>query len=352
MNDPAVPAHWQMNDDVIQLREWGTEHAYHLPTDATGEWMVGAEDGCYVQLRDALRFTSRQHARLSRQGGMWTLTDIGSKNGLWIDNYRRASCDLEPGLEIGIGSLRLVAESPRSIELRAFLSRLVGWGEERRMQVDRALRSVREVSAHRAPLYLRGEGNLPAVARSLSHRAFGPDAPFVVSDPRRASINGAKFAPANRPDIASAIEAATGGTLCVWSHSLPAGFESVRAELEQSTCVRLVVCSSTVDDGSPPISVWAPLTLTPLSRRADELDRVIDEYAFDAILVLSAKMTSFTVEDRRWVRRCRPQTLDEIETTVTRVVAYRECGSVESAARKLGISRVALLRWFGRRGRK
>lgn len=144
----------------------------------------------------------------------------------------------------------------------------------------------------------------------------------------------------------------TGGTLCVWAHSLPVGFEAMRAELEQSTSVRLIVCSSTVDDGAPPISVWAPLTLTPLSRRVDELDRLIDEYAFDAILALSAKMTSFTIEDRRWVRRCRPQALDEIETTVTRVVAYQECGDVEAAARKLGISRVALLRWFGRRGRK
>jgi hypothetical protein len=283
---------------------------------------------------------------------MWTLTDIGSKNGLWVDNYRRTSCELEPGLEIGIGSLRLVAESPRSIELRAFLSRLIGWGEDRRGQVDRAMRSVREVSAHRAPLYLRGEGNLPTVARSLNLRAYGPDAPFVVSDPRRSATAGTKFAPANRPDIASAIEAATGGTLCIWAHSLPAGFESVRGELEQSTAVRLIVCSSTVDDGAPPISVWAPLTLTPLSRRADELDRLIDEYAFDAIVALSARMTSFTIEDRRWVRRCRPQTLDEIETNVTRVVAYQECGDLEAAARKLGISRVALLRWFGRRGRK
>ena len=352
MSDPAVLAHWQMNDSVTQLREWGTEHAYHLPTEPTGEWMVGAEESCAVQLRDALRFTSRQHARLSRHDGTWTLTDAGSKNGLWIDNYRRPSCDLEPGLEIGIGSLRLVAESPRSIELRSFISRLVGRDENRRGQVDRAQRSVREVSAHRAPLYLRGEGNLAVVARSLSYRAFGPQAPFVVCDPRRGVTDGTRSAPTNRPDIAAALEAATGGTLCVWAHRLPAGFESVRAELEQSTRVRLIVCSYTVEEAPPPISIWAPLTLTPLSRRVDELDRLIDEYAFDAIVALSARMTSFTIEDRHWVRRCRPQTLDEIETAVTRVVAHQECGDLEAAARKLGISRVALLRWFGRRGRK
>jgi hypothetical protein len=348
MNNPAAPTQWQMTDDVIQLREWGTDHAYTLPTDAAGEWTVGAAEGCDVQLSDISRYTSRRHARLSRDGSTWTLTDIGSKNGLWIDNDRRVSCALEPGLEIGIGNLRLVAESARSIELRAFLARLIGWSAQRRSQVDRALRSARELSARRTPLYLRGEGNLASVARTLHRRAFGPEAPFVISDPRRATSERAG-APPNQPDIRSAIEAATGGTLCVWAHRLPFGFEDVRSELEQSHLVRLIICSYSIDDNPPPISLWAPLTLTPLSQRADELDRVIDEYAFDAIVALSAKMTSFSVDDRQWTRRQRPQTLDDIETAVTRIVAIREFSTLEKAASKLGITHVALSRWFDRR---
>jgi hypothetical protein len=50
--------------------------------------------------------------------------------------------------------------------------------------------------------------------------------------------------------------------------------------------------------------------------------------------------------------RRRAKTLEEVETTVTRLVAIREWGGVTRAALHLGITHVALLRWFGRRSRR
>src|SRR4051794_16482863 len=104
--DPHGLTEWKLDDVVVQLREWGTEQTYQLPTDASGEWLIGTSRDCDVRVIDSSRFVSRQHARLSRHDGAWTLTDAGSKNGLWLDDARRPSFALAPGIEVGIGGLR------------------------------------------------------------------------------------------------------------------------------------------------------------------------------------------------------------------------------------------------------
>jgi hypothetical protein len=343
---------WKLDDTVVQLREWGSEQTYQLPTATSGEWLVGTARACEVRVVDRKRFASRQHARLCRDLGTWTLTDAGSKNGLWLDDARRPSFVLAPGVEVGIGSLRLVAESRRMIAVRTFLSRILGWGEERRNQIDRALRSLREMATRRSPLVLLGEGDLVSVARSLHRRVLGPERPFIVSDPRRVSAPESARSPANHADVRTALEAAAGGTLCVWASRLPDDFDEVRAQLElPGNHVRVVMCAYTSDEVQDHVPLGSPITLTPLAQRAAELDRVIDEYAADAVVELGAKSSSFTAEDRAWTRRRRATTLEQIETTVTRLVAIREWGGVTRAAPHLGITHVALLRWFDRRSR-
>jgi predicted component of type VI protein secretion system len=111
--DPTSAAEWRLNDVVVQLREWGSGRTYPLPTATSGEWLVGAAQACTVRLEDARHLVSRRHARLVREQTTWTLTDNGSKNGLWLDDARRPSFVLAPGIEVGIGGLRLVAESHR-----------------------------------------------------------------------------------------------------------------------------------------------------------------------------------------------------------------------------------------------
>lgn len=344
---------WKLDDVVVQLREWGSEQTYQLPTAASGEWLIGTARACEVRVVDRRRFASRQHARLSRDRDAWTLTDAGSKNGLWLDDARRPSFVLAPGVEVGIGSLRLIAESRRMIAVRAFLSRILGWGEERRNQVDRALRSLREMATRRSPLVLLGEGDLVSVARSLHRRVLGPERPFIVSDPRRISARGSARSPENQADVRAALQAAAGGTLCVWASRLPTDFDEVRAQLElPGSHVRVMMCAYTSDELQERVPLGAAITLTPLSQRTGELDRIIDEYAADAVAELGAKPSSFAAEDRAWTRPRRAKTLEEIETTVTRLVAIREWGGVTRAAPHLGITHVALLRWFDRRSRR
>ena len=349
--DSNLPTDWQLNDTVTRLREWGTDRIYELPSQA-GAWTIGASDDCDVQLRDLLRHTSRQHAWLTRDDATCTMTDADSKNGLWLDNARRQMFELAPGMEIGIGSLRLVAESPRTIAMRAFLARLIGWSAGRRRDVDRALRAVRMAAAHRAPLQLCGEGNVVAVAWSLHRRLFGEAAPFVVSVPDRSTQPQTRAHPGNLRELPRALEAAAGGTLCVWTHRPPAGFATAQLELACGTSARLFACSQLTEDSPGPNSPWVSVMLTPLSQRIDELDRLIDDYAADAVAALSAHSSSFTTDDRLWVRRRRPKTLDAIETMVMRVVAVRERQTLSDAAAQLGISHVALSRWFGRRARR
>ncbi len=38
--DPTNVTEWKLNDVVIQLREWGTDRTYELPTATSGERLV------------------------------------------------------------------------------------------------------------------------------------------------------------------------------------------------------------------------------------------------------------------------------------------------------------------------
>jgi len=350
--DPTIVcrSEWQLDDLVIQLREWGTDHAYELPTAAQGEWMVGADRTCAVRLADTRSFVSRRHAKLSRDSDTWMLTDNRSKNGLWLDDARRPSFVLTAGVEVGIGSLRLVAESPRLIALRAFVSRMIGWADDRRSQVDRALRSLRQMATRRAPLLLLGDGNLVAMARALHRRTLGDKHPFVVSDPRRQESEASPRSPANHVDVHEAVRAAARGTLCMWANRLPMDLDSVREEVDQSGGhVRLIICAHSPKDVHGGISVGASIALTPLSERAREIDRIIDGYAADAIVSLCGGQSRFAAVDHAWMKIRRPRNLTEIETTVTRLIAIREFGGITNAARHLGITHAALSHWVSRR---
>lgn len=333
---------------VTQLREWGTNRVHALPHDPVGEWIIGAGRTCDLRLDDARRWTSRQHARLVRTPAAWTITDLESKNGLWIDDELRPSFALAPGMEIGIGSLRLIAENERLVAVRALLERLIGWSAARAAQVDRALRSVRELAAHRGPLVLRGDGDLVPAARALHRRAFGDDSPFIVNDPNRAPALMKRTGDNNVVDIAAAVRTAAGGTLCVRSDRTAMGLAEVRRRVDEAeAAVRLIICGQTatrIDDDRGSVIV-----LPSLFQRAGEIGDIIDEYAADALAVLGATPDRFTPDDAEEVRSHGPLSLGEIEIAVTRLAAIRHFGGVTRAAAWLGISHVALSRWLARR---
>src|SRR5690606_13896671 len=90
---------------------------------------------------------------------------------------------------------------------------------------------------------LYGDGNLVDVARQIHGIAFGNARPFIVCDPRRRRSAATSRSAESRTTLAEAIDAARGGTICVWSSRLPVDFEDRRDELRRRDVrARLVIC--------------------------------------------------------------------------------------------------------------
>ncbi|HEU4726359.1 MAG TPA: FHA domain-containing protein [Kofleriaceae bacterium] len=337
---------WAIDDGVVRLREWGTDRSYPLPADPGAEVTIGSSDACGLVLVDPSGRLSRQHAQLSREGTRWIARDLGSKNGMRFDGVRRPKVLLEPGSELGLGGITLVAESARLIALRGFLARILGWTTARAEAVDLAVRSVRLAATRRAALALCGDGDLVPIARGLHRYSLGADRPFVLCDPRRRATDGE--APVeNHASGLLAVAAAAGGSMCVWPKRLPRDFAEVTATLhDPSTHVQLIACGQRPSDRTELVS--APIEIPPLSTRLAEIDRVIDEYARDAAASMGIS-SPLSRRDRDWVRIHSGTSLIEIEKGASRILALREAGSVAGAAALLGMAHASLGEWIGRR---
>ncbi|HEX3759813.1 MAG TPA: FHA domain-containing protein [Kofleriaceae bacterium] len=345
--DPAA-SEWGIDDLVMRLRAWGTDLISMLPASPVSGWMVGAGPGCALRLHDPSGQVSRIHASLIHDQARWLLRDAGSKNGMRLDGARRAEIILEPGVEIGIGGLTLIAESRRSIALRGFLARMLGWRGDRTAVVDHALRAVRMAVTRRAPLVVCGEGDLVPIARSLHRRALGDERPFVVCDPRRRRSKATVRSAENHETGLQALAAAWAGSLCVRNRRLPRDFDEVIAVLRlPETRVHLVLCAGHTDDCRSYLAT--PIIVPPLAGREIELDRIIEEYAEDAIVDLGAPRVGFLAIDHEWVREHGATSLTEIEKATLRLIALRDSRTLSHAAARLGMAPVSLSRWIGRR---
>jgi hypothetical protein len=280
--------------------------------------------------------------------GVWVARN-NSKNGMKLDGVRTPEGVLEPGTELMIAKVLLIAESARLAALRGFLGRILGWKSARNLAVDVALRSVRMAASSRTHLVLCGDDDLMSVARSLHRRFHDPDQPFVVCDPRRKRTDENVRSAQNFEKGMPALAAAARGTLCVWSHKLPTDYDDVKAALSApDTRVHLVVCSR--DAASAKAFGAEPITIPPLATRADEVPRVVAEYALDAAAELGISHAAFTRADHDWVVAHEAATLPEIEKATSRLLALRhENGNVTRAAARLGMARMSLHKWIGRR---
>lgn len=329
--DPAAVAR-AVDDEPTRLRDWGTDRTYPFPPPAGGEWLIGSDPDCWLQLRDAQQYVSRRHALLFRDGARWHILDAKSKNGLWIDGERTSSAALVPGAEIGLGRRRLVVESPRTIRQRALLARFIGWRPEHAPVLDRALRALRAYAAMRLPLSLAGDDDLVGIAHRIHREVVGEAHPFVVTK----TDAGAE---AN----AESLRAAQGGTLCLVGRRLLDDLRVVRAlSSDRAPQSRVVICTRV---GEQLTSIDVPR----LATRPAELERIVDEYAADAIADLGAREDSFTTTDRALLLEGELETLGEIELATRRMVAIREFGGVTHAASRLGVTHSALSRWLARR---
>jgi hypothetical protein len=231
--------------------------------------------------------------------------------------------------------------------LRAFIERLLGWSDER--TVELAARALALALGHRATLVLCGEGDLVPIARMLHHRALGTGRPFVACDPGRGTRAASVRAPASYASGVAAFEAAIGGSLCLRMPRLPDDFPALVARLRGTDDVLCILCIGRLAKPHPSLILPAPLAVPPLARRSADLDRIIAEYAGDAIAELGAPAGSFTGDDHAWVRKHAARSLAEIEAATLRLVALSTSHDLAHAAARLGMARVSLSRWLGRR---
>jgi hypothetical protein len=220
---------WAIDDAVVRLRVWGTDWCFVLPSE--GVVIVGSAETCGIRLHDPTERVSRQHARVVREAGQWELRDLGSKNGIYVDGAKRDLAPLIPGLEVGIGGLTLIAESTRLIALRSLLARLLGWSGDKNETVDLALRAVRLAATRRARLVISGDGELMPIAHAIHRLALGAEKPFVACDPRRRRSEATARSVGNIEVGMTAVDAAAGGTLCIWSQRVPRDFAEVTVAL-------------------------------------------------------------------------------------------------------------------------
>jgi hypothetical protein len=67
--------------------------------------LIGRSPECDIFLDDVT--VSRKHAELSSAGGRWTIRDLGSLNGTFVNRKRIESVELEDDDELQIGKYRL-----------------------------------------------------------------------------------------------------------------------------------------------------------------------------------------------------------------------------------------------------
>jgi hypothetical protein len=328
---------WAIDDPVVRLRVWGHASCFELHPHQE-EHVLGAAPDVSIQLVDATGCVSRRHAVLTREDKLWTIRDLGSTNGIRQDGERRLSFQLAPGVEIEIGGATLIAESARLIALRELLARLLGWDPKRAAEIDRALRAVREMATLRAALIVTGDGDLTAIARRLHAHTLGDSAPFVVCGPDS--------------DAADALQQASTGMLCLVAGRLPSDVQRIATSVTAPGARRrIVICAWDAARASKVAMHFgrtATIAITPIADRRHELERLVAEYASDAVSALGAPGTGLREYDLERLRALDLTTLDQLDEVALRLVAERNWG-VTGGAERLGISHVALSKWMRHR---
>lgn len=325
------------DDDVVQLREWGTDITHPLPNaprpapDSPGEsrmhWYVGSSESCIVQLHNPKRLISRRHAMLSRDSVGWNLLRL-SHNTLRVDGIQQNSTALAPGVEIEIGDTLLVAESRRCIRLRDYIHRILGWAAERQDVVDHALRAIRLSARTGAKLVLRGEGDLVGVAFEIHTRLHGETYPFVLCGAASPWVAANMRRIAETAKGLEALIAARGGTLCVQGRQNLGDYLRMAHLLRSPTArIQTVLCSEQ-RQGAHEYPSGFTIDLPSLSARRDELERVVLDYCADAAIALGLRDPAEILQIRVLVIKNASATVGEIAAAAYRLVAERVGGNL------------------------
>ncbi|MGN6105486.1 MAG: FHA domain-containing protein [Kofleriaceae bacterium] len=342
-------------DELVQLRRWATtKDPIELPELADPrrrvEYEIGTDPNCDIRVVDPDQLVSKHHARLVHDQDGWKIYDRDSKNGLYVDRQRCAWAPVRAGTEVGLGQRFIfMAESARTMALRGFLQRLLGWGDDRASTIDLALRSILAVKPGRA-FAVVSKSDPVAIAYSIHRLAVGTKHPFITSDPKRKITNETVRYTENYNEGAAALVRAAGGTLCVVASRLPRDYDKIWAALIEPTAVaRLAVCATEPIDGKKFLT--APIFVPPLSERSRDLKRIIHDYAVDAVAELGGRREDHLLDqDLEYVRLHDAGSLAAIETATLRLVALRKFPNMNQAAARLGMTRTSLIAWIKRRG--
>lgn len=335
---------WAINDEVVRLREWSTDRAYPLFSDARGPLTIGSAPTCAIRIDDKTHRVSHTHAELQRVQGRWGVLDRRSKNGIYRDGAKLEKFVLTPGMELGLGGgVTLMAESARLIALRSTLARMLGWSAASATAIDLALRAIRFAARRLSPLVLCGTDLVP-LAEELHRLTLTAARPFVFCNPRRRTSESTWNPTRCAPSGLTALEEASGGTVCLSTKHLPSDLQSLIHKFRRPECqTQLVVCSESPHNAE--LFNAAPIVVPSLASREDELERIIDEYAINAAGELSMGDHWLSSAERAWIRS-HMTTLAEIQKATLRLAAIQRAGSISAGAGFLGISHQALNQWL------
>jgi FHA domain-containing protein len=339
---------------VIQLRCWASERVFPVSADEQ-ELVIGTAASCAIQVHDISNLASREHACLVREEHHWCIVDR-SKNGLFLDGVRHGKSVLLPGMRIGLGPrVTLVAESTRTIALRAALARMRGWSTELADSLDVAFQNLRFAAAGKAIFMMCGEGDLLELARELHQLIGDEDRPiaFCSRGGRRVprSDCGADGIPFLKR-VASgreAIRLAHGGTIFLDNRRLPRDVISMLEQLRDAPSpiqTLVIVLSKYVRKTE--VFTPTPFIIPPLSKRRREIERLFAEYEAISAERLRIEPLNLSVEQRKWIRdHCKD--ISEFQTAVLRFVALHHYGSAYGAAEPLRMTPSGLRQWLSTR---
>lgn len=350
-----VPRTLWSGDEVIQLRVWASEQLFPLPAYER-RLAIGTAASCAIQVHDVANFVSREHAYLEREANHWCIADR-SKNGLYLDGVRHGKSFLLPGMRVGLGPrMTLIAESSRTIALRAALARMMGWSTELADALDVAFQHLRFAVAGKAVFMICGDGDLLELARELHQLASGEQRPIAFCSTggrRRRSSDREADAVRSLERVSSgreAIRLAHGGTICLDNRRLPRDLIPMLEQLRdaRSLVQTLVIVLSKYVRKSE-VFTPTPFVIPPLSARQREIERLLVEYESISAERLHIGPLDLTAAHRRWIRE-HCETLSDFQTSVLRLIALQHGGSAHGAAGLLGMSASGLRQWLAARG--
>jgi pSer/pThr/pTyr-binding forkhead associated (FHA) protein len=96
---------FRMDASFVLIKKDGQRRVFPLVAGLT---VIGRRPDC--DLRIPLMEVSRRHCQLDSHGGLFTLRDLGSSNGTYVNGEKIEEAQLRPGDHIQVGPLTFVLE--------------------------------------------------------------------------------------------------------------------------------------------------------------------------------------------------------------------------------------------------